>query len=281
MRTHGGGVAGSLHRMPGASFRVLRISAICILLVTAAALHESWALQRHSLLPERSGQQQDSAGAPGAAAVAAQGEHADQQAQGLAPGPAALTEPPGSGVPLPGRAAEPSPEAPHAEAAHDAHDAHGPVLPEISPIPGVTFVETMIKLMDYELNGRFLGWRPNDIILGRFTDNVNNYQLGVLEAIRFTTLRLKDSLTRMGDADTYDPDLELAVNLFMNRATLFWFPSAETSYNEAIDHLKAFVEKLKSGKRNFYYRVDNLKLLLASYKDLLGNVNRSLIVSPR
>ncbi|MCU0572072.1 MAG: DUF2333 family protein [Syntrophobacteraceae bacterium] len=138
----------------------------------------------------------------------------------------------------------------------------------------------MIKLMDYELNGRFLGWRPNDIIVGRFTDNVNHYQLGVLEAIRFTTLRLKDSLTRMGDADTYDPDLELAVNLLMNRATLFWFPSAETSYNEAIQHLKAFVEKLKGGKRTFYYRVDSLKLLLASYKDLLGNVNRSLIVSP-
>jgi hypothetical protein len=154
------------------------------------------------------------------------------------------------------------------------------VLPEISPIPGVTFVETMIELLDYELKGRFLGWRPNDILLGRFTDNVNNYQLGVLEAIRFTTLRLKDSLTRMGDADTYDPDLELAVNLLMNRATLFWFPSAETSYGEAIQHLRQFVQKLDGGKRNFYYRVDNLRLLIASYKDLLGNVNKSLIVSP-
>ncbi|HEC32407.1 MAG TPA: hypothetical protein ENI41_07945, partial [Deltaproteobacteria bacterium] len=32
----------------------------------------------------------------------------------------------------------------------------------ISPIPGVTFVETFIKILDHELNGRFLGWRPND-----------------------------------------------------------------------------------------------------------------------
>ncbi len=284
MRAHGGDDAGSPHRMPGARFRVLRFSAIIILLVAGAAVHESWALQRHSLLPERSGQQQVSPGAPAAsdpaAQGAAQGEHAGQQPQGPPPGAAATGEPHGTAAPAPGHAVEPSPEAPHAEAAHDAHDAHGPALPEISPTPGVTFVETMIKLMDYELNGRFLGWRPNDIIVGRFTDNVNHYQLGVLEAIRFTTLRLKDSLTRMGDADTYDPDLELAVNLLMNRATLFWFPSAETSYNEAIQHLKAFVEKLKGGKRTFYYRVDSLKLLLASYKDLLGNVNRSLIVSP-
>jgi hypothetical protein len=154
---------------------------------------------------------------------------------------------------------------------------HGPDLPVISPTPGVTFVETMIKLMDHELHGRTLGWRPNDIIAGRFTDNINNYQLGVLEAIRFTTVRLKDSLTRMGDADTYDPDLEKALHLFMNRATSFYFPSAESCYEEAVDHLKAFVEKLKTGKRSFYYRKDNLVALINNYKDLLGNVNRSLI----
>ncbi len=160
---------------------------------------------------------------------------------------------------------------------HEGDGAHGPPLPEISPIPGVSFVETMINLMDFELRGRFLGWRPNDIIFGRFTDNINSYQLGVLEAIRFTTLRLKDSLTRMGDADAYDPDLEQALNLFMNRSTLFWFPSAETSYGEAVDHLKAFKEKLKGGQRNFYYRVDTLLALINIYKDLMGNVNRNLI----
>jgi hypothetical protein len=102
----------------------------------------------------------------------------------------------------------------------------------------------------------------------------------VLEAIRFTTFRLKDSLTRMGDADTYDTDLEQALNLFMNRATLFWFPSAENSYDEAVEHLKRFVAKLKAGQRNFYPRVDNFRLLMTTYKDLLGNVNKSLIVSP-
>ncbi|MGQ9750232.1 DUF2333 family protein [Desulfosoma sp.] len=164
----------------------------------------------------------------------------------------------------------------HAE--EEKHEEHRVVLPQISPTPGVTFVETMIGLMEHELKGRFLGWRPNDLILGRFTDNINNYQLGVLEAMRFTTLRLKDSLTRMGEADTYDRDLEDALNLFMNKATLFWFPSAETSYGEAVEHLKKFLEKLKTGRRSFYYRVDNLLSLLKTYGDLLGNVNKSLII---
>ena len=186
-------------------------------------------------------------------------------------------------LPTPAPPAEPAAPAGHAAPAHVTEAAgghgggHGPALPEISPIPGVTFVETMINLMDHELHGRVLGWRPNDIIIGKFTDNINNYQLGVLEAIRFTTGRLKDSLTRMGDADTYDPDLEKALHLLMNNATLFWFPSAEGVYGEAIDHLKAFVEKLKTGKRSFYYRKDNLVSLISSYRDLLGNVNKSLV----
>jgi hypothetical protein len=167
--------------------------------------------------------------------------------------------------------------APGAEAG--AHGEHGVKLPELSPIPGVTFVETMIQLLDHELHGRTLGWRPNDLVFGRFTDNMNNFQLGVLETLRFTMMRLKDSLTRMGDADAYDRDLEQALNLLMNRATLFMFPSAETSYQEALGHLQAFLQKLKSGQRNFYYRVDNLHSLIVVYKDLLGNVNRSLIMA--
>jgi len=152
------------------------------------------------------------------------------------------------------------------------------VLPEISPIPGVTFVDTLINLMNYELHGRALGWRPNDIIIGRFTDNINNYQLGVLEAVRFTTLRLKDSLTRLGEADTYDPDLEQAVNLLMNSATSWWFPSAESSYGQAIEHLKKFRTKLEKGQRNFYYRRDTLVSLLSTYRDQTGNVNRTLVM---
>ncbi len=170
---------------------------------------------------------------------------------------------------------------PGVTALHEEKHGEHVVLPQIDPIPGVTFVETMIRLMEHELKGRFLGWRPNDLIIGRFTDNINNYQLGVLEAIRFTTLRLKDSLTRMGEADAYDRDLQDALNLFMNKATQFWFPSAEASYGDAVEHLKRFLDKLKRGERRFYYRVDNLISLIVSYNDLLGNVNRTLVMDKK
>jgi hypothetical protein len=255
--------------------------------------YSSWALQKYAITPgETGGGPIPTAEQPAAPAATPPGHGPTppplQVPHGVAVPPVpALPMPTTQAVPAahPPTGTAPVPAPAHAVVEHAApagahgtpHGGHGPDLPVISSTPGVTFVETMINLMDHELHGRTLGWRPNDIIMGRFTDNINNYQLGVLEAIRFTTVRLKDSLTRMGDADTYDPDLEKALHLFMNSATSFWFPSSESCYEEAVDHLKAFVEKLKTGKRSFYYRKDNLVALINNYKDLLGNVNKGLV----
>ncbi|MFP3870159.1 MAG: DUF2333 family protein [Syntrophobacteria bacterium] len=149
---------------------------------------------------------------------------------------------------------------------------------ERSPeIPGLAFTEKFIALLDHELNGRFLGWRPNDLVLGRFTDNVDEFQLGALEAIRYTAIKLKETLTRFGDADAYDPHLIKAVNLLMNRADQFWFPSTESQYQSALEELKAFLINLEKGKSRFYYRTDNLLSLVTSYKDLLGNCYENLV----
>jgi hypothetical protein len=282
---------------------------ILILITVAGIPGDSSGLQKHTLLPEGgmlqpgSGDQTHSLSAApleghGSVAPASPqmaplpGPEAKPRQQTEGQAPSALTHPQGTPAPSgpgvqegPGVAAPVHPPAGAPAAAgsehaqEEAHAEHGPPLPEVSPIPGVTFVQTMIDLMSYELHGRFFGWRPNDLIVGRFTDNVNNYQLGVLEALRFTTFRLKENLTRMGDADAYDPDLENALNLFMNSATLFWFPSSEGAYSKAVDHLKRFQDKLKSGQGRFYYRVDSLLAIINTYKDILGNVDRNLVRS--
>jgi len=268
---------------------------VLVLMLGLGGAYSSWALQKYTIASgENGGSPVPAAEQPAAPPVASEGHGPTpppaQAPHGVAvppPVPAVpipkvqavpAAHPPTGVTPAPAPSHEPAVEHAAPVGVHgEAVGGHGPDLPQISTIPGVTFVETMIQLMDQELHGRTLGWRPNDIIIGRFTDNINNYQLGVLEAIRFTTVRLKDSLTRMGDADTYDPDLEKALHLFMNSATSFWFPSAESCYGEAVDHLKAFLEKLKTGKRSFYYRKDSLVLLIANYRDLLGNVNRTLV----
>ena len=95
-----------------------------------------------------------------------------------------------------GKPAQPASPAPAKSAAHSP--AATPHVPDSSramakKTPGVAFVTATIKPLSYELNDRFWGWRPNDIL--DFTDNINNFQLGVLEVTRRTTVILTERLS--------------------------------------------------------------------------------------
>ncbi|WP_319524746.1 DUF2333 family protein [uncultured Desulfosarcina sp.] len=169
-------------------------------------------------------------------------------------------------------------------AADTAADSHGaaaghPALAHTAthkPQPkGVAFVEASIKPLQYELEERWWGWRPNDII--NITDNVNNFQMGVLEVTRRTTVALAERISRTGTTDSFDENLEQAMNWFMVKATSYWFPSAESKYREGLEELEAYLEKLKAGKATFYTRTDNLIPLLSSFEDLLGSCDENLV----
>ena len=163
------------------------------------------------------------------------------------------------------------------------HEAQSEAAPHAAETPshethqtrGVAFVEAVIKPLDYELNKRFWGWRPNDIL--NFTDNTNNFQLGVLEVTRRSTVMLTDRISRTGSTDRLDPHLEDASNWLMITATRYWFPSPESKYEECIKELKAYKEELIKGDAFFYIRADNLIPLLASYEDLLGSCDDNLV----
>ena len=154
---------------------------------------------------------------------------------------------------------------------HAAHVVvHKPPQPK-----GVAFVEAVIKPINYEINERFWGWRPNDII--RFTDNVNNFQLGVLEVTRRTSVTLAERLSRTGATAAFIPNLEQAMNWFMIKADRYMLPSAESKYEEGIEELHVYLKKLKNGTAPFYTRNDNLIPLLAAYEDLLGSCEENLV----
>lgn len=140
---------------------------------------------------------------------------------------------------------------------------------------GVTFVEAVIQPLNYELEERWWGWRPNDII--DLTDDVNNFQMGVLEVTRRATVALAERISRTGTTDAFDENLEQAMNWFMIKASSFWFPSAESKYREGLEELHAYLEKLNQGNATFYTRTDNLIPLLASFEDLLGSCDENLV----
>ena len=167
-------------------------------------------------------------------------------------------------------------------APHDTSTGHAMpaaavvVAPVHKPAPkGVAFVEAAIQPLSYELEERWWGWRPNDII--DLTDNVNNFQMGVLEVTRRTAVALAERISRTGSTDAFDKNLEQAMNWFMIKASSYWFPSAESKYREGLEELQAYLEKLRAGNATFYTRTDNLIPLLASFEDLLGSCDENLV----
>jgi len=147
---------------------------------------------------------------------------------------------------------------------------------ELPKVRGKSFVEGVIGPLNYELNERFWGWRPNDYI--NVTDNVNNLQLGILEVTRRTVVVLAHRISRTGSNDKIDANLENAMNWLMIKAKQYWFPSPESKYNQAIDELNQYVERLERGRANFFVRTDNLIPLLQNYEDLLGGCDKNLTI---
>lgn len=143
------------------------------------------------------------------------------------------------------------------------------------PATGMAFVDAVIRPMEYELIERFWGWRPNDIL--NVTDNVNSFQLGVLEVTRRTVVNLTERISRTGSTEAFDRNLQNAMNWFMIKADKFWFPSAESKYKAGLEELNTYFKKLEKGTASFYTRTDNLIPLLMAYQDLLGSCDENLV----
>ena len=136
-------------------------------------------------------------------------------------------------------------------------------------------MEAMISVLDYELNERFWGWRPNDVI--RFTDNVENMQIGMLEVVRRASVNLAERISRHGVSAAIDKNLENAMNWFMIKPDEFWLPSAEEKYKDSLNALRIYADRLEKGEAHFYVRADSLIPLLLSFADLAGSCDENLV----
>ncbi len=165
---------------------------------------------------------------------------------------------------------EPAPSQHAEESAHGAIDTRESME---NLAPGVALVMALKHPMNHELSTGW-GWRPNDIV--NITDNVNNYQLGVLEVTRRTTDVLAKRLSRTGHADAFDTNLQNAMNWFMIKASSLYLPSAEKKYGEGLLELAKYKKRLENGQAKFFTRPDNLIPLLMEYKDLLGSCDENL-----
>ncbi|MBI5551789.1 MAG: DUF2333 family protein [Desulfobacterales bacterium] len=191
--------------------------------------------------------------------------------------PMAPAEPPKAQASAAQATAAPIAIAPPAPEVKKQEDTHAPksTQPEEKRPLGVAFVDAVIAPLDYELNQRFYGWRPNDII--NVTDNVNQFQLGVLEVTRRTVVQLAERISRTGYNDAFDRNLENAMNFLMIKADSYWFPSPESKYKESLAELELYKKKLLADKASFHIRTDNIIPLLSAYEDLLGSCDENLV----
>ncbi len=157
-----------------------------------------------------------------------------------------------------------------------------PPSPKVAPaekIKGVTFTHALIKIMGDQVDRTLFGWRPNTIAFGKMglTDNVNNLQLGVLEVARRTAIVLNENMTRFAVTESYNVQVNEAMNFLMVSPDKYWFPSASGKYREAIQGLEIYLEQLPLGQSRFYTRVDNLITLFNNYRDILGSCYYNLV----
>ncbi len=171
----------------------------------------------------------------------------------------------------------------HAKPAAEAKkivSSHAPITPpqEENKTSGEAFVKAVIAPLRYELEERSWGWRPNDIL--DVTDNINNFQEGVIEVTRRAVERLTENISRTGSTAAFDKKLEDArSSCFMVEAKKYWFPSPERKYADGLEDLEKYMEKLKSGEAFFFTRADNLIPLLNEFENLLGSCDDNLVKS--
>jgi len=144
---------------------------------------------------------------------------------------------------------------------------------------GEPLATTLVELMEHELNG-WTGWRPNDLfpLNPEWTaDNNYNRQLGILKAVRVTTQGFQQHLTKFRGGEQ-DRNLLAADNAFRIDPRSWMFPSAETSYEEGIGNLRAYIAGLKNGGSfKITGRHSELIQLLNMWKTLLDDVHKHMM----
>lgn len=145
-------------------------------------------------------------------------------------------------------------------------------------IKGVYFTKTNQALIKQMREN----WIPNDIFWPTvLLDNMPNFQIGILEVVRYNVRVLRDNLSRMRTTDKLDPYAEKAFTLLSNDPNKWWFPSAESRWELGYENLDLFAQNLITGESHFYPRADNLIQLLEQYVSLMGGVNTRLVNAPR
>ncbi|MEM7282435.1 MAG: DUF2333 family protein [Pseudomonadota bacterium] len=126
------------------------------------------------------------------------------------------------------------------------------------------------------------GYLSNDVAPPSvFLDNIPNWEFGVLVQIRDLAKALRNDYTRSQSQSVEDEDLAKAEPAFNYDHESWILPASESQYEEGVDYLESFQERLRSPNPNtqFFARADNLREWLAVVEKRLGSLSQRLTAS--
>jgi len=149
-------------------------------------------------------------------------------------------------------------------------------------VVGVTTTATVIAIAETLLH-KPGGYLTNDVTPpGYFLDNMPNWEYGVLVQIRDMARVLRNDFSMAQSTSTEDKDLSQAEPAFNNDSDKWLWPSSESKYQEGINYLYKYLERLiDTDKQNaqFYSRADNLVDWLQVVEKRLGSLSQRLSAS--
>ena len=154
-----------------------------------------------------------------------------------------------------------------------------PPAQKSQPIVGVATTQMLIKTTEVLLHKRG-GYLSNDKIPPSvFMDNIPNWEFGVLQQIRDLAKALRNDYSRSQTQSEADKDLEIAEPKFNVDSSAWIFPSAEGEYQEGIDAMRKYLDRLSDPSQQnaqFYARADNLNDWLSLVEKRLGSLSQRL-----
>ena len=149
-------------------------------------------------------------------------------------------------------------------------------------VVGAATTATVINVSKTLLN-KPGGYLSNDVTPpGLFLDNIPNWEYGVLVQVRDMSRVLRNDFSMSQSTSTEDKDLNLSEPAFNNDANKWIWPASEGKYQEGIDYLYKYLERLIDEKKQnaqFFARADNLVDWLQVVEKRLGSLSQRLSAS--
>ncbi len=149
-------------------------------------------------------------------------------------------------------------------------------------VVGATTTATVINVSKTLLN-KPGGYLSNDVTPpGIFLDNIPNWEYGVLVQIRDMARVLRNDFSMSQSTSTEDKDLNLAEPSFNNDANKWIWPASEGKYQQGINYLYKYLERLIDTEKpnaQFFARADNLVDWLQVVEKRLGSLSQRLSAS--